>query len=353
MDKKSIEFNPIGKIYNITMDVYIRPVNMENLEDFVFFPYRLYRDHKNWVPPLFPTRRRMLDTRHNTFLRGHEHTAFMAYRHNLPVGCITCGIEELSGEEGTSAFFCMFEAEDEEAAVKLFERAQQYAAEKEARWLWGPCSPDGSAVGEGLLMETPTEPHGMTPYNPPEYNQYTEAFGLLKYQDKVTYSFDLEKIRIDKIEGKKESDLAVSSKRLYRDFEKTGELSKILGISKDEIKPFLDKVILYHDENGLACTFPDISTALIGAHGRSMALGRKAKDTIKTLAMAQVIQAESDLAYINAIGRLLDMAKEAGYLRMITAPVPPDDANMATAVNKYGGIRLNTYRTYMKELTTS
>lgn len=345
----------MGLIFKPSMDVKIRRVNMDNLEDFVFLPSLLYKDDAVWVPPAYRMRRKLLDSRENAFLKENEHAAYLAFRHNLPVGSIICGIfkQNPEGIDRTSAFFSLFEAQEEETAGKLFEAAQAFATERGAGMLLGPWSPNGTQMEAGLLADGFTTPCGyMNAYNPQAHVGYAEENGYKKYQDLYTWRFDITKERMEQAEAKTELK-GVLDKLEKKDITtrvQAASLRSILELRRDELKPFSDRTMGYYDEKSSACAFPDISVALAQAHGR-IHLFRKPKGDIDTLSFAQVIHSESDEAYLNAFGKILGMARSAGYKQVITAAIPAEDKRMEAAAAKYGGNMLNTYRIYAKMIS--
>ncbi len=344
--------NVMEMILKPSMNVYTRQVNMDNLEDFVYLPSLLHRDDPDWTPPASRARRKLLDSRHNTFLQENTHAVYLAFKHSLPVGCILCGIftKPPEGMAHPCAFFSMFDAQDEETAVKLFDTACAYAAEKGAFMILGPWSPNGTQMETGLLADKFNAPFGyMNAYNPRTYAGYAESYGFSKHQDLYTMQFETAKGEIEKAGTKAEiQNLVGKTEGRDQTFrEKAAQLRHILEVRKDELKPFRNKTVGFYEDTGSACALPDITAALARAHGRTMPLRKPAGD-MDTLSFAQVMHAVSDEAYVDAFGGLLGMARAAGYSHIITAPAPCGDRRMEAAAAAYGGRVWNTYRIYAK-----
>ena len=70
--------------------VSIRPVrSRRELKRFIELPFRLHRDHPQWVPPLKLERRLFLSRRMNAFFSHGEAEYFLAQRDGRVVGRIT------------------------------------------------------------------------------------------------------------------------------------------------------------------------------------------------------------------------------------------------------------------------
>ena len=72
-----------------------RPVRgRRDLKRFVKVPFRLHRDHDQWVPPLIYERRRFLDRKRNPFFEHAEAECFLCEREGRPVGRISAQIDQ-------------------------------------------------------------------------------------------------------------------------------------------------------------------------------------------------------------------------------------------------------------------
>src|SRR3954468_12156582 len=90
--------------------VSIRPVRTRSeLKRFVKVPFRLHRDHPQWVPPLIFDRMQFLDRKKNPWFEHREAEYFLAERDGEPVGRITAQIdsgwdETQGGSDGMFGF---------------------------------------------------------------------------------------------------------------------------------------------------------------------------------------------------------------------------------------------------------
>ena len=89
------------------------------LKRFVKVPFRLHREHPQWVPPLIFERMQFLDRAKNPYFEHAEAEYFLAERDGEPVGRITAQVDQRWDEYqgGSDAMFGFFETtEDPEVA---------------------------------------------------------------------------------------------------------------------------------------------------------------------------------------------------------------------------------------------
>src|SRR3954451_12392985 len=114
--------------------VSIRPVrSRRELKRFVRVPFRLHRDHPQWVAPLIFERMEFLDAKKNPWFEHGEAELFVAERDGVPVGRISAQIDQRWDEHqgGSDAMFGFFEtSEDPEVARALIEAATEFAVAK-------------------------------------------------------------------------------------------------------------------------------------------------------------------------------------------------------------------------------
>lgn len=173
----------------ITVDVTDR----RQVRRFLDLPFRLYRACPQWVPPLAPEARRMLDRRH-PFYRHSEAAFFMALERNgQPLGRLAVlenrHYNDYNRER--TAFFYLFEcANDPAAAGALFDAAFTWAR---ARGLEQIVGPKGFSAldGQGLLVHGfEHRPAFGIPYNFDYYPALVEAAGLVLQNDVLSGYLD-------------------------------------------------------------------------------------------------------------------------------------------------------------------
>jgi hypothetical protein len=168
-------------------NVSIRPVRTRReLKRFVKVPFRLHRDHPQWVAPLIFERMQFLDRKRNPYFEHAEAEYFLAERDGEAVGRITAqvdrGWDETQG--GSDAMFGFFEtAEDPEVASALLDAAAEWARAKGRSRILGPM--DFTTNDEiGLLIEGfELRPMILENWHPPYYRGLVEANGFGKAMD--------------------------------------------------------------------------------------------------------------------------------------------------------------------------
>lgn len=167
--------------------VTIRPVrSRRELKGFVKVPFRLHRDHPQWVTPLVFERMEFLNREKNPWFEHGEAELFVAERDGRPVGRISAQIDHRWDEYqgGSDAMFGFFEtSEDPEVARALIAAATEFAVAKGRSRLLGPM--DFTTNDEiGILIEGyERRPMILEPWHPPYYRELIEAEGFAKTMD--------------------------------------------------------------------------------------------------------------------------------------------------------------------------
>ena len=97
-------------------EVTIRPVrSRRDLKRFIKVPFRLHRDHPQWVPPLIFDRMQFLDRGRNPYFEHAEAEYFIAERDGEPVGRITAQLDRRWDDHqgGSDGMFGFFETVDD------------------------------------------------------------------------------------------------------------------------------------------------------------------------------------------------------------------------------------------------
>jgi hypothetical protein len=167
--------------------IEVSPVeNGRALQDFIRFPWKIYRDDPCWVPPLLVDMKKLLDRAKYPFFEHSAAEFFLARRNGEIVGRIAAILNNNHNRfhNERTAFFGFFECtNDKEAALALLERAAQWARKREMTELRGPMNYSTNET-VGLLVEGfDTSPCIMMPHNPAYYPALIEAAGFEKTMD--------------------------------------------------------------------------------------------------------------------------------------------------------------------------
>ncbi len=172
--------------------VTVRKVeNADDFRAFFEFPWHIYKDDPNWVPPLLSMRRDLLDRHKNPSWEYLEGDYFTAWRGDRIVGMITALINKRHNEfhQEHIGWFGTFEVEDDaEAASALLHTAADWVKARGYDAIRGPQS-FTTHEDTGLLVDGFVRPVLLMPYNPPYYQKLIEGAGFHKAMD--LYSFHL------------------------------------------------------------------------------------------------------------------------------------------------------------------
>jgi len=187
------------------MAVKVRKVESKgDLYIFIRFPWRIYRNDKNWVPPLLFDVSRRLDRGKNFYFDHARAEYFLAEKDGEPAGRITAQVDDFYFEHwgekvGQFGFFeCV---DDPEVSKALFDAAADWLRRQGRERMQGPFN---FTVNDecGLLVHGfDTPPMMLMTHNPKYYQALYEKYGMKKAMDLLAY----------RAEGTTEPDPAVVS----------------------------------------------------------------------------------------------------------------------------------------------
>lgn len=176
-------------------EVHVEPANArDEIDEYVKFPFDLYRDFEHWVPPLLMERRDFLNPAKNPVYEYADIQPFIARRGAQVVGTITAihnrRFAELRPAESHVGFFGLYECrQDTEASAALLDTAADWLRARGVTVMRGPTNFTTNDV-LGLLVEGfDDDPALLMPYNPPYYADQFAAASLRKAKD--LYAFEL------------------------------------------------------------------------------------------------------------------------------------------------------------------
>ncbi|MEU6350698.1 N-acetyltransferase [Streptomyces sp. NPDC047072] len=162
------------------------------MTEFIRMPYSIYRDDKNWTPPLEADVRKTLDPRKHPFLEFGKVKLFLARRADRVVGRIAAVVDPRFNEyHGTNyGFFGFFECIDDiDVARALFEAAEDYLDAYGFETVIGPMSYSTNYDCGILVSGFDVHPGVMMPHNPEYYPRLLEECGFRKEKD--LWSWDI------------------------------------------------------------------------------------------------------------------------------------------------------------------
>jgi GNAT superfamily N-acetyltransferase len=162
---------------------------------FLGFPWVLYRNDPNWIPPLRRNQEELVGYRRHPFYERNQVQTFLAFRGDTVCGRIAAiinygHIERYQEQRGFFGFFECFD--DQEAATALLDAARRWLAERGVDKIRGPVNPSMNYEVAALVEGFDSPPTFMMTYNPPYYGRLFETYGLQKVQDLYAFWGNLE-----------------------------------------------------------------------------------------------------------------------------------------------------------------
>ncbi len=284
--------------------IKVRQIDTRDKADvsaFVELPFRLYRDHPQWVPPPRMDVRSYMQKDKHPFYEHSEADFFVAEQGGKVVGRVAALVNKNYNQyhgKKTGQFYFLECVDNITVAEALFGRVYEWAHERGLDMIIGPKGM-GPLDGYGLLVEGFEHRQMMTMmnYNYEYYPQFLEQMGFKKEVDFVSHYFDVSKFQIDgrvhRIAERvsKRGSLRVlqmENKRQLRAWaDSIGKAYnnafvdnwEYVPLTEKEIKFVLDTVILLavprfiklivheNDVVGFLFAFPDVSKAMQRAKG--------------------------------------------------------------------------------------
>lgn len=378
-------------------DLRIVPVTTEEQRRaFVKFPWRLYREDPNWVPPIFGDRLKLLDPARHPFWEHAELQLFLAMRGDEVVGTISAHVNHRHNEvhKDKVGFFGFFEViEDYAVAEALFDAAAAWLRGRGMEAIRGPENPSQNEEVGLLIDGFDRPPVVMMTYNPRYYQGLIERDGFEKAQD--LYAWDIETSIFDlDVQKLPQKFLRVAEKARQReglvirkvnmkDFDAEVERVKVIYNAAweinwgfvpltdheiehlgQELKFIIDPDLVYvaelHGEPvGISLTIPDVYQALLKARPQpnnwsfpltvlKLLWHRRNVNGIRTLIMGVVPECRN--AGIDAL-LYVETARAAfakGYERCETSWILESNDMMNRIIERLGGEIYKTYRVYEK-----
>jgi GNAT superfamily N-acetyltransferase len=168
-------------------ELVVKPVSTRReRKAFLEFPWTLYRDDPNWVPPLRSDQKEMVGYARHPFYERNRSQTFLAYRDGEVCGRIAAilNVGHIERYGDSRGFFGFFECrDDQEAANALFDVCRAWLVAQGVHKLRGPTNPSLNYMLGLLIDGFDSPPTFMMTYNPPYYVRLLENYGFRKAQD--------------------------------------------------------------------------------------------------------------------------------------------------------------------------
>ena len=285
--------------------VSIQPWEIKsNLTEFIKFPWQVYKDDPNWVPPLVVERKEFFDKKKNPFFKHADVIFYLAKRNGKTVGRIAgiVNYKHIETHQEKTGFFGCFECVQDYAVAKLLlDTVREWLKSKGMEIMRGPANFSSNEEWGFLTEGFDSPPVIMMTYNPPYYLEFMESYGMVKAKDLYAYYIDKNRLppeRVNKMAEliKKRENVTIRTINM-KDF--VGEVARIKQIynaawSKNwgfvpmtdeefnhmakSLKQVIDPHLVFIAEvngrpAGFSLALPDVNQALIKLNGRLFPVG--------------------------------------------------------------------------------
>ena len=166
-------------------------ISKKELKKFVKFPFGLYKDSKQWVPPIISEELRTFDKNTNPVFKDAEARFFLAYKDNTIVGRVAAIINwlEVKGQNEPKMRFGWFDVIDDISVTEaLLKVVHNIGREKGLNYVEGPVG-FSNLDKVGVLTEGFDQIGSMITWHNHPY--YAEHFRTLGYEVGKGYSENL------------------------------------------------------------------------------------------------------------------------------------------------------------------
>jgi GNAT superfamily N-acetyltransferase len=176
------------------MITVVEAVSKRSLKKFVAFPFALYKNCEQWVPPIIKDELATLDRNKNAVFQNAEAKFFIAYKNGDIVGRIAAIINwvEVNDQKKNKVRFGWFDViDDPNVTAALLEKVKDFGSANGMTYMEGPVG-FSNLDKAGMLVDGFEELNTMiTLYNYPYYSKHLEMFDFKKQAEWVEYKITL------------------------------------------------------------------------------------------------------------------------------------------------------------------
>ncbi len=273
---------------------------------FITFPMELYKNNKNFVPPLIAEEKQIWNPRHNPALQYSEARLFLAYRDQKIVGRTSAIINFKEKEElgiDKVRFGWIDFIDDPEVSQVLIEKIKDFARKKNIPKIEGPMGFTNLDKSGVLTKGFDRLATMIGIYNAPYYAEHFEKAGLEKEKEWVEYELVfpeqlpekiirfndliLQKYQLKVLKFNSKKEILPYVEPMFKLLDETyRHLSSYTPITDEQIHTYRDKYFKFIDKDyivaitdsqgkliSFAITMPSYSKALQKANGRLFPFG--------------------------------------------------------------------------------
>jgi len=276
------------------------------LIDFIKFPVKLYKNNKNYVPPLMSEEKQVWNPKENPALSYSQSELFLAYENGQIVGRIAVIINHKEGIElgvNKVRFGWMDFVDDFRVSEALLDKVVEYAKEHGISKIEGPMGFTNLDKAGVLTMGYDRLATMIGLYNYDYYPVHFEKYGLKKEKEWVEFEISFpdslsekilkfndlikEKYKLNVLKFNSKKDILPFVEPMFELLDKTyRNLSTYTPISSEQVQSYKEKYFKLIDKDFIVCitdssnklisfaiTMPSYSKALQKANGKILPFG--------------------------------------------------------------------------------
>ncbi|MCT6764041.1 GNAT family N-acetyltransferase [Riemerella anatipestifer] len=280
--------------------------NDKELQDFIKFPNKLYKENSNYVPPLNNDEKNIWNAKENPALSYSDAEQYLAYRNGEVVGRIALIVNYKEEKElgiKKLRFGWLDFIDDIEVSKALMDKAVQVAKSKNIPKIEGPMGFTNLDKAGMLVMGFDKLATMIGIYNFDYYPTHLEQLGLKKEKEWVEFEIDFpeqlpekitkfsglikEKYKLKVLRFNHKKEILPLVEPMFKLLDETYKnLSTYTPISDEQIKTYKEKYFGFIDKDYIICisdehndliafaiTMPSYSRALQKAKGKLLPFG--------------------------------------------------------------------------------
>ena len=365
-------------------------VTKKEIKQFIKFPWQVYKNDPNWVPPLIFDMKNRLNRNKDPFFEFGEAVFLLALRDGNVVGRVVAHTNSRHDEyhNCNEGFFGYYEClDDDEASVALMQAAEDWLRSKGKTKIIGP---EHYTIYDEICFQVegwdadPPSPVVLENYNPRYYITQMEKTGYKKeidwYAFKITDDTEINdvffKIR-ERVLKQGFSIRPVNLKNLKSETEKIKRIvhgawadnwghfpysDKQFEQIAEGLKLIVDPRVCFMVEKdgeavGCSVTFPDINPSVKKMNGRLFPFGwwhflraKKKAIGLRTFLFGVLKEYRNKGIDLVMVLDTITEGKKAGYEWSECSLIVENNKKMIEPVVKWGGDLYKTYRLFSKDL---
>lgn len=368
-------------------------VSRKDITKFIKFPWKVYKNDPNWVPPIIIDVRNMLDRRKSAFFEFGEAAYLLAYKDGKCAGRITAHINRNHNDfhKTQEGFFGFYECiEDYEVSDALLKAAAEWVAARGMTKIMGPANftvyDEQCLMVDGWDAEPPT-PVVFENYNPKYYIEQMHHAGFGKEIDWYAFKVDGSRPLSKALLGAKDR-IVKKNGFVFRNVDLSKIEAEVLKIKeifnkawednwghyrftdrqmeqlKRAVLLFVDPRICFMVETaagdpvGVSVTLPDVNPFVKKMNGRLLPFGwyhllrsRRHSSGARTFMMGVLPEYRNSGVDIAMVVETIRVGLSVGYQWSECSLIVESNTNMIRPIEKWGGDRYKTYRIFSRALS--